>query len=93
VILLVPTNRLLDHGWSIDGSNDHTSHEAIYLHDPDLNGIELAWDRDPGYWKPWYIATMEQMPILNKPLDFKSLLAELDETPSEDTSHHKIPED
>ncbi len=83
--------RLLDHSWSIDGSNDHTSHEAIYLHDPDFNGIELAWDRDPSYWKPWYGATIEQMPILNKPLDFKSLLAELDK-PVEDTQSVVKPE-
>jgi catechol 2,3-dioxygenase len=60
--------RLLDHGWSIDGSADHTSHEALYLHDPDLNGIELAWDREPSYWCGWYGATLADMPVLNKPL-------------------------
>ena len=42
---------LLDNGWGIDGSNDHGTHEAIYLHDPDFNGIELAWDRDPALWR------------------------------------------
>jgi catechol 2,3-dioxygenase len=70
--------RLLDRGWSIDDSTDHTSHEAIYLHDPDFNGIELAWDRDPSNWKVWYGATWEDLSHLNKPLDFASLLAELD---------------
>lgn len=70
--------RLLDHGWQIDGSNDHTSHEALYLHDPDFNGIELAWDRDPDHWKPWYGATLADMPKLNVPLNFESLLAELE---------------
>ena len=34
--------RLLDGGWGIDGASDHGTHEAIYLHDPDFNGIELA---------------------------------------------------
>lgn len=42
--------RLLDHGWQIDGASDHGTHEALYLHDPDMNGIELAWDRDPDQW-------------------------------------------
>ena len=78
--------RLLDHGWSIDGSADHTSHEALYLHDPDCNGIELAWDREPSYWRGWYGATQADMPVLNKPLDFKSLLAELDEPPGADSA-------
>jgi catechol 2,3-dioxygenase len=77
--LAVALKRLLDHGWSIDGAKDHTTHEAIYLHDPDCNGIELAWDRDPSYWTQWFRATMEQMPALNKPLDFDGLLAELGE--------------
>lgn len=69
--------RLLDHGWQIDGSNDHTSHEALYLHDPDWNGIELAWDRDPDSWKSWYGVTPEDISRLNSPLNFESLLAEL----------------
>ena len=58
--------RLLDHGWGIDGASDHGAHEAIYLHDPDGNGLELAWDRDPSEWR-----------ALRQPLDFDSLLAEL----------------
>ena len=45
--LATALKRLLDHGWSIDGASDHGTHEAIYLHDPDFNGIELAWDRPP----------------------------------------------
>ena len=35
---------------AIDGASDHGTHEAIYLHDPDFNGIELAWDRHPSQW-------------------------------------------
>ena len=34
----------------IDGASDHGTHEAIYLPDPDGNGIELAWDRAPELW-------------------------------------------
>ena len=76
--LAAALKRLLDHGWSIDGASDHTTHEAIYLHDPDGNGIELAWDRDLSYWRPLLQgATFATMRALNGPLNFDSLLAEL----------------
>jgi catechol 2,3-dioxygenase len=67
--------RLLDNGWGVDGASDHGSHEAVYLHDPDHNGIELAWDRDRSVW------TDEQGRFIfsRKPLDWQSLLAELGE--------------
>src|SRR5919202_5400986 len=42
--------RLVDAGWPLDGVNDHGTHEALYLSDPDGNGLELAWDRDPSEW-------------------------------------------
>ena len=45
--LAVALKRLLEGGWSIDGASDHGTHEAIYLHDPDFNGIKLAADRHP----------------------------------------------
>ena len=48
--LAVAFKRLLENGWQIDGYNDHGTHLALYLHDPDFNGIELAWDRDPSEW-------------------------------------------
>jgi catechol 2,3-dioxygenase len=73
--LAVALKRLLDHGWSIDGASDHGTHEAIYLHDPDFNGIELAWDRHPSQWprKDGVVTFSRQ------PLGFASLLAELGE--------------
>jgi catechol 2,3-dioxygenase len=30
--------------------NDHGTHEALYLRDPDENGLELAWDRPEDQW-------------------------------------------
>jgi catechol 2,3-dioxygenase len=42
--------RLRDAGWPIDGFNDHGTHEAIYLRDPEENGLELCWDRPPEEW-------------------------------------------
>lgn len=65
--------RLLDGGWSIDGASDHGTHEAIYLHDPDFNGIELAWDRARELW-PHKDGTLV---FSRKQLDFAGLMAEL----------------
>lgn len=48
--LAAALRRLLEHGWAIGGASDHGTHEAIYLDDPDGNGIELAWDRDQSQW-------------------------------------------
>lgn len=42
--------RLLDYGDRLDGASDHGVSEALYLHDPDGNGIELYRDRDPADW-------------------------------------------
>jgi len=73
--LAVALKRLLDGGWSIDGASDHGTHEAIYLHDPDDNGIELAWDRPRSAWP-----RRDDVLIFNrKPLDFEGLLGELGE--------------
>ncbi len=77
--LATALKRLLDHGWSIDGASDHGTHEAIYLHDPDFNGIELAWDRDPSQWPRRDGAVT----FSREPLDFASLLAELGEADQE----------
>lgn len=42
--------RLTEAGWPLDGVNDHGTHEALYLSDPDGNGLELAWDRPVEEW-------------------------------------------
>lgn len=73
--LAAAVTRLLDDGWGIDGASDHGTHEAIYLHDPDFNGIELAWDRDRSEW----LGEDGKILFSRKPLDFASLLAELGE--------------
>ncbi len=70
----VALKRLLDNGWGIDGSSDHGTHEALYLHDPDYNGIELAWDRDRSEWP----SSNGRLSFVNRPLNIESLLAEAD---------------
>lgn len=42
--------RLVDAGWPIDGASDHGVSEAIYLSDPDGNGVELYRDRAESEW-------------------------------------------
>lgn len=71
--LAAALRRILDRGWSIDGASDHGTHEAIYLRDPDGNGIEIAWDRDRTLW------TNPDGSIVMKTerLDLQDLLAEL----------------
>jgi catechol 2,3-dioxygenase len=42
--------RLLAAGIPIDGASDHGVSEALYLRDPDENGVELYWDRPNELW-------------------------------------------
>lgn len=69
--------RLLDGGWGIDGLNDHGTHLAIYLHDPDFNGIELAWDRDPSEWPRDAEGNINLRG--SRPFDIRALIAESEE--------------
>jgi catechol 2,3-dioxygenase len=72
--------RLLDHEWPIDGASDHGVSEAIYLHDPDGNGLELYRDRPREQWP----RNGDELAMVNGPIDFGSLLAELTSTKSDD---------
>jgi catechol 2,3-dioxygenase len=42
--------RLVENGVQLDGASDHGVSEALYLRDPDGNGIELYWDRPRDQW-------------------------------------------
>jgi catechol 2,3-dioxygenase len=42
--------RLMAHGIRLDGASDHGVSEALYLRDPDENGIELYWDKPQSEW-------------------------------------------
>lgn len=65
--------RVLETGSQLDGASDHGVSEAIYLHDPDGNGIELYRDRPEAEWprNPDGSLGMTTMP-----LDLEVLLAE-----------------
>ena len=42
--------RLLQAEWQLDGASDHGVSEALYLRDPDQNGVELYWDKPRESW-------------------------------------------
>ena len=42
--------RLLDAGYPLTGASDHGVSEAVYLNDPDGNGVELYWDKPREEW-------------------------------------------
>jgi catechol 2,3-dioxygenase len=67
--------RLLEHGVAIDGVADHGVSEAIYLHDPDGNGIEIYRDRPRADWPRTADGSLA---MVTDPLDVEALLAEAD---------------
>lgn len=68
--------RLGEAGVSLTGASDHGVSEALYLNDPDQNGIELYWDRPREQWpRP---ADGQGVEMFTAPLDRADLLAELE---------------
>jgi len=65
--------RLLAHGIRIDGASDHGVSEALYLRDPDGNGLELYWDRPR---EEWPRNADGSLAMFTTSLDLDSLLAE-----------------
>ena len=66
--------RILDHGWGIEGAADHGVSEAIYLRDPDDNGIEIYTDRPQEQWPR---DAEGNLTMFTHPLDLERLLKEL----------------
>lgn len=65
--------RLIDRGVRLDGASDHGVSEALYLHDPDGNGLELYWDRPK---EDWPHDADGNLAMSTDPLDLDGLLAE-----------------
>ena len=63
--------RIAERRMPIEGASDHGAHEAIYLPDPDGNGLEVAWDRPREQWP----ATLDLSNLRPRPLDLDGLLA------------------
>ncbi len=67
--------RIVDAGYPLEGSADHGVSEAIYLSDPDGNGVELYRDRLESDWPRKADGSLA---MTNSPLDLQALLAEAD---------------
>ena len=73
--LAVILKRIIDEGYPISGASDHGVSEAIYLNDPDGNGVELYRDRPHDEWKYTEDGSVK---MVTNPLDVQDLLSELD---------------
>ncbi|MSR07346.1 MAG: glyoxalase [Gemmatimonadetes bacterium] len=65
--------RLTDAGIDLDGASDHGVSEALYVRDPDDNGVELYWDRPRDQWPK---APDGSLGMFTRALDVRALLRE-----------------
>jgi catechol 2,3-dioxygenase len=72
--LAAALKRVMDAGWPLRGSSNHGVSEAIYLDDPDGNGVELYWDRPRDRWPTQRDGSLD---MFTKTLDVAGLLATL----------------
>ena len=71
--LAIIFKRVVDASYPITGASDHGVSEAIYLDDPDGNGVELYWDKPQ---ESWPLDTYGGLQMVTEPLDLPGLLAE-----------------
>lgn len=64
--------RLMEAGVPLEGAADHGVSEALYLRDPDGNGVELYWDKPQ---EEWPRGKDGELAMVTQPLDLKGLLA------------------
>src|ERR1043166_5388563 len=83
VAILYPTRRaladalrrLIAAGVPLDGASDHGVSEALYLRDPDDNGVELYWDRPQAAWPR---TPQGELAMFTRRLDLIDLLTEVE---------------
>jgi catechol 2,3-dioxygenase len=67
--------RLIEANIPLEGASDHGVSEALYLRDPDDNGVELYWDRPREHWPR---GAKRELAMFTAPLDLAGLLNELE---------------
>lgn len=72
--LAVVLKRLLEAGYPLTGASDHGVSEALYMNDPDNNGVELYWDRPK---EQWPVDEKGNLQMITEALDLNNLLEEL----------------
>lgn len=70
--LALIVKRLIENKYPITGTADHGVSEAIYLDDPDKNGVELYWDKPK---EEWPLDEEGNLIMFTKPLNMEDLLA------------------
>ena len=69
--LAIALKRLIDANYPLTGASDHGVSEALYLNDPDENGVELYWDRP---MEEWPRSEKGELQMITDRLDLESLL-------------------
>ena len=69
--LAVILKRLIDANYPLTGASDHGVSEALYMNDPDMNGVELYWDRPKEEWPTDKDGNLE---MVTEALDIDDLL-------------------
>src|SRR5687768_5671145 len=69
--LAVVLKRLIDAKYPLTGASDHGVSEALYLDDPDKNGVELYWDKPKEQWPKDAKGNLQ---MITEPLDIEDLL-------------------
>lgn len=72
--LAIIFNRLRQVGYPLTGASDHGVSEALYLNDPDGNGVELYWDRPKDQWPKKADGSLD---MYTMSLDLEDLIKEL----------------
>jgi len=73
--LAIIFDRLRKASYPFTGASDHGVSEALYLNDPDENGVELYWDKPRNHWP---VTPEGKIEMYTRPLDLQSLLSELE---------------
>ena len=69
--LAIIFKRLFEANYPLSGAADHGVSEALYLDDPDKNGVELYWDRPK---EEWPLDSEGKLAMMTDPLDLRQLL-------------------
>jgi catechol 2,3-dioxygenase len=69
--LAIALKRIVDAKYPLTGASDHGVSEAIYLDDPDKNGVELYWDKPK---EQWPLDENGKFVMVSEPLDIEGLL-------------------
>lgn len=73
--LSIALQHIMNANYPITGASDHGVSEAVYMDDPDGNGIEIYWDRPKSKWP---LDSNGNLKMMTEPLDLEDLLQEAD---------------